>query len=430
MKFAAPADAAQGATMAFRILSLDGGGTWALIQIRTLQKLYGDDAGGLDVLGRFDLVAANSGGAIVLGGLLAGMTLAELLALFESKKTRRAIFHDVVDIADPVREAEKLLGIGARFSTADKRKAIGTVLGPIGDVTLDRLQATIPGTRLPRVLIPAFDYDLRRATLFRSDLGSLATGGQDIGAPTLADAIHASSTAPVHYFDAPATVVYGKPPQKRRFWDGAVGGYDNPVLAAVIEVRGNAKRYRTRLDALQILSIGTGGTHLPLAGGHPAQWPVLVAQQQKPGAIRDVELLATSILDDPPDAATFDTYVLLGQSLVRADARKAMQNSQFVRMNPMLQPSFDSATQTWVLTGSDAGPVLTEKEFRWLLKRDLAALAQRDVERIAKFCESWFAGNIANQPIIANAELQCVLGHATFGEAMRAWEGLCGEGAE
>ena len=415
--------------MTFRILSLDGGGTWALIQVKALQKLYGAEARGLDVLARFDLVAANSGGAIVLGGLLAGMTLGELLALFESRKTRRAIFHDVDDIADPVREAEKLLGIGARFSTKAKLKAIRNVLGPLGDVTLDALQAAIPGTPLPRILIPAFDYDLHRATLFRSDLASLSTGGQSDSAPTLADAIHASSTAPVHYFDAPATVVYGKPPQKRRFWDGAIGGYDNPVLAAVIEARGNATRYQSPLDALQILSIGTGGTHLPLAGGHPAQWPVLVARQQKPGGIRDAELIATSILDDPPDAATFDTYVLLGQSLVRAEARKAMRNSRFVRMNPMLQPSLDHTTQTWVLTGSDAGPVLTQKEFKWLLKRDLAALAQRDVERIGKLCESWFAGNIANQPIIANADLECVLGHATFADALHAWEGLCGEKA-
>ena len=30
----------------YNILSLDGGGSWALIQVMTLQKLYGDEAPG------------------------------------------------------------------------------------------------------------------------------------------------------------------------------------------------------------------------------------------------------------------------------------------------------------------------------------------------------------------------------------------------
>ena len=33
--------------MAYRILSLDGGGTWALLQVMALQRLYGRNAGGM-----------------------------------------------------------------------------------------------------------------------------------------------------------------------------------------------------------------------------------------------------------------------------------------------------------------------------------------------------------------------------------------------
>ena len=52
--------------MSYRILSLDGGGTWALIQVKTLISLYGGDTPGQTILQDFDLIAANSGGSIVL----------------------------------------------------------------------------------------------------------------------------------------------------------------------------------------------------------------------------------------------------------------------------------------------------------------------------------------------------------------------------
>ena len=48
--------------MPFRVLSLDGGGAWALIEVRALMALYGEGATGHQVLKNFDLVDANSGG--------------------------------------------------------------------------------------------------------------------------------------------------------------------------------------------------------------------------------------------------------------------------------------------------------------------------------------------------------------------------------
>src|SRR4051794_26260797 len=44
--------------MAFRILSLDGGGSWALIQVRALIELCGEATQGHEVLRQFDLAAA------------------------------------------------------------------------------------------------------------------------------------------------------------------------------------------------------------------------------------------------------------------------------------------------------------------------------------------------------------------------------------
>lgn len=55
----------------FRILSLDGGGSWALIQVRALtaifERLLRKGAAGItghDVLRHFDFAAANSGGTL------------------------------------------------------------------------------------------------------------------------------------------------------------------------------------------------------------------------------------------------------------------------------------------------------------------------------------------------------------------------------
>lgn len=47
--------------MSYSILSLDGGGSWALIQVKILQQRYGMDAGGHEILRKYDLVIANSG---------------------------------------------------------------------------------------------------------------------------------------------------------------------------------------------------------------------------------------------------------------------------------------------------------------------------------------------------------------------------------
>src|SRR5207247_706468 len=114
----------------YRILSLDGGGTWALIQARALRQIYGD-LRGRDVLAQ----------AIQRPG----------------------------------------------------------------------------GPKPPDYLIVAFAFDTLRAVFFRSNVESNARSGPVGPSPTLAEAVHASSNAPVNYFDAPAT--FDTPAYLgRRFW--------------------------------------------------------------------------------------------------------------------------------------------------------------------------------------------------------------------
>jgi len=72
-----------------KILSLDGGGSWALVQVRALQEIYGADATGYDVLRNFDLVVATSGGSIVAAALAAGWPLTQLVQFFLSKSSAK-----------------------------------------------------------------------------------------------------------------------------------------------------------------------------------------------------------------------------------------------------------------------------------------------------------------------------------------------------
>src|SRR5262249_1153488 len=114
--------------MAYRILSLDGGGAWALIQVRALLRLYGDDptTRGHAVLSDFDLVAANSGGSLVLGGLVEDLNLGDLLEYFEDEAKRRSIFSPTKSVVDWA--TQKTLGIGPKYNAKAKLPALERLL--------------------------------------------------------------------------------------------------------------------------------------------------------------------------------------------------------------------------------------------------------------------------------------------------------------
>ena len=111
--------------MIYRILSLDGGGAWALIQVKTLMALFGGNASGHDVLASFDLVAANSGGSLTLAGLAENKRLSEILDMFRDETKRRSIFSPTRSLWQPL---YKLIGLGPKYSAAAKLPAIRKLL--------------------------------------------------------------------------------------------------------------------------------------------------------------------------------------------------------------------------------------------------------------------------------------------------------------
>lgn len=150
----------------YRILCLDGGGPWALIQVKALQKLYAPDAQGHDILKDFDLVAANSGGSLTLAGLIENRKLNDLLSnYFMNEQNRKAVFREV-DFWPRVRDfIFYWLGIGPKYSTHAKRVALTGILSSFGTELLSKIQEKIEGQKgkCPHFLICAFDYDRKRA---------------------------------------------------------------------------------------------------------------------------------------------------------------------------------------------------------------------------------------------------------------------------
>jgi patatin-like phospholipase/acyl hydrolase len=223
--------------MSYKILSLDGGGPWSLIQSRALGAVFGVNIPGINLLSKFDLVACNSGGAVVIAGLLAGMTPKQIESdCFANQARLHKIFSPSKTPLGHIDQLTvDLFHIGIyRYSTVSKLAALREVLGEVADLKVPQLSTLFGSTdHSPRFVFTAFAYDRLREVYFRSDPASPAAR-QDVMAPaTLAEAVNASSSAPLLYFDAPAAI--GTDTARERFWDGAVGGYNNPVLLAVTE---------------------------------------------------------------------------------------------------------------------------------------------------------------------------------------------------
>jgi hypothetical protein len=382
----------------YRILTLDGGGAWALIEVMALIDLYGADTTGHQVLRDFDMVAANSGGSIVLGGLVEDLTLQKMLDFFQSEDKRKSIF---------VRKSLHLPGL-EKYVTTEKLSGLRNAFPNRCDIPLHEVAKDIPGRNSGKpvhLLIAGFNYDRSRGEFFRS--ADATRPGWGIGDPStysLAECIHASSNAPIRYFDRPAEFL--TQPGKH-YWDGAISGSNNPILIAVTEalVLGQAPLN------LAALSIGTGGTFLPFApdGADPEPYYQVI----HPSSLTtDLEKIAGAILDDPPDVASFMAHVMSGGPPAAA---VAPVDSSIVRMNPMIAPVLNEEDQFVLPHGMD------DESFENLVKLDMDAVEQEQVDEIVNFARLWLKGSISNQPVRAAVDLTPEIGQGKYALAKAAW---------
>ena len=401
--------------MPYRILSLDGGGSWAILEAMAIGTLYGFDTKGTTILKQFDLAVSNSGGSIMLAALAIDFTPQRLIDLLNEENERKLIF---------VKNFLSFTGL-ERYDTKAKLAGLREVMGPAGDQLVNTLGSPC------KLLFCTFDYDRMRAQFFRSDANSPAAGSPGAPQPTLAEAVHASSNAPVKYFDAPAQ--FNTPAfAGRRYWDGAMGGFNNPTMAGVTE----ALAYGVKAADIQVLSLGTANVFLPMPSPMPdpgsgGQDPLCVPIDDS-GLYHDLSKAAATILDDPPDQASFVAHLVIsGASALSQDAAKPVTNGNVVRLNPLIQPV--KTNNVWgvppLLANAPVPSVQanysTDAEaFMALVNLDMDAVEQNEVDLISTLGRTWLADASPNQPIRVNSELEPLIGHGTFSAAWKQAKAL------
>jgi hypothetical protein len=222
----------------------------------------------------------------------------------------------------------------------------------------------------------------------------------------LAVAIHASTNAPVNYFNKPAMLA--SDPGKR-YWDGAISGGNNPVLNGVAEaiVLGHDP------GEIVALTIGTGTLYRPLAAeGQPAS--VLYEPCAAQSFQNDLRKIATAIIDDPPDTANFMAHVMTGGGL---NLPGTPVDSRIVRISPMITPLRDH--KAWRLPDG-----LDETAFGFLAGLSMDAVAQDQVLAIQIFASLWLQDKVRNQPIRMDQNLDRELGHDKYSDAIAAWQAI------
>jgi len=412
----------------YRILSLDGGGSWALIQVKCLRKLFAEtfndpDPTGHEVLAKFDLVAANSGGSLVAAAMAENLRLSEIEKIFGDEKLRSKVFSRLNFFEKSLlSSAARIFKIGAKYATKRKHQALKEILPKISKLDLMQVPEyiAVDGHIKTQFLIIGYDYYRNRAEMFRTDCDSLASTSviekklknlpRVAQSPSdclvsLVDAIHASSTAPVNYFNEPAMFKVNN--KLKYYWDGGVTGNNNPILTAVTEAICNREQYN--IEHIQVLSIGTGTvSQLQYDEEILVKYNELKAKYEEPGLIKDIQKMGTSILNDPPDTAAFVAYMILNASMPAKPV-------DFIRMNPVLRPMMVSNAngKHWDLPSG-----INKDEYVALNTMDMDAVEDKEVSLINKLCENWLNNSgIPNQAIRSDSALNCLIGHPDFDAA-------------
>lgn len=397
--------------MGKKVLSLDGGGTWAVLQAMALKDIYKDvESVGTNcrkILNEFDVIAANSGGSLVLAGLIekADEDIDEVIKLFLDEDLRKGIFSKLTFWDWNLESFSRLFNVGPKYKAKRKIAGLEGALKKSGKVKMCRLREEL--NIKPHLVLTSFDYDLRRGAFFKT-----AQDGSNYDY-TLAQAVNASTNAPVNFFDKPVKFNYNHD-TPHQYWDGAVAGNNNPVLIGITEALRIFEGLKRNSEAIQVLSIGNSGLLLPVDGFTDSSLAVrkeLILPMGKSNLSRDMRKLSLSIISEPPDAANFMAHMLLG-------GNETENKPSIIRLCPILQPVLKEGK--WMFPEG----ILPneEKDFLALTKFDIDALKQSEIEKIVKFGNWWLKDIVINQSIRYSAKtFQCKIGHNNFSTAKAEW---------
>ncbi|APQ19034.1 patatin-like phospholipase family protein [Maribacter hydrothermalis] len=397
----------------YKILSLDGGGSWAIIQLLTLKDKYGN-INGHQILQKFDLVIANSGGSIVLAALAENYTIDKAISLFKEQKNRELIFHknSFKDRYFPVDYLGLFnAGFGPKYSAKRKKEAFESLFPDIDKVQMNELPKII-GKESLKLVIATYDALNNRAKFFKSYFNN----PNEYDSVKLTQAINGSSNAPVQYFDFPARFKAQGSDIFYELWDGALGGFNNPILAGIIE----AYKLGVDLKILQVVSLGTSNS-LMSADAKKDFWDwkqvALIFRRNKFAFSKwkpqfnffkeTVLHQAKTILYQPPDTANYIAMMFL-----KASTGKAL-NEQIIRLSPLIH--FDANTPKEVI------PLVQD-----LYKLDMDLTKDVEIETLIRCFNEWKAGQLYNQPIEFKVErtnhLSLIQGDKWYQQGMDRWQ--------
>ena len=396
----------------YKILSLDGGGSWAIMQLLTLKDRYGN-MNGHQILNKFDLVIANSGGSIVLAALAEDYSIDKAISLFKEEKNRAAIFHKnrFKDRYFPVDYLGLFnAGFGPKYSTKRKKEAFEHLFPQIDKIQMNELPKHIGKDSL-KIIVATYDALNNRAKFFKSFSNHSATDDS----VRLTQAINASSNAPVQYFDFPARFKAQGSDIFYELWDGALGGFNNPILAGIIE----AYKLGVDLKTIRIVSLGTSNSLMSEDAKKDFwNWKQIALQFRrkklrfstwKPQLNFFKETVlhqAKTILYQPPDTANYIAMMFL-----KAATGKDL-NDQIIRLSPLIH--YD------VHTPKEIVPLVKDL---YLLDMDLTK--DEEIDKLITCFIAWKNGDIYNQPIEFRVErsndLLFLKGDKWYKDGMERW---------
>ncbi len=434
----------------YKILSLDGGGSWAILQVLTLEKIFQKKypnkiIKGHEVLRHFDLVIANSGGSMVLAALSCNWTFKKILDLFQKEEITNAIFTKLKRKEQyfPTNFLRffNVKNLGAKYSTTKKKQALVDLLlvddkKPLNAINLTKLPNIIGKDSL-EIVVATFDIINRRAKFFRSNKNSKAraeiiANHDHFDEVSLVEAIHGSSNAPINYFDFPA--VFSPKNTRKRFylWDGALGGFNNPVEAGLTEALANG----IKREDIYILSLGTAskitsneiaqkfrdeyyGTLFRKKIIHNKEGYIDFKKTLKKGTFlgrlikrpkksfiglkffkSTLSNMSQSILFEPQTWSNYSTCI----NLFSGDLNKNDHEHRFIRLSPQI---VNDESDEFIKQLYDLDMDITEK---------------KELDLIIKCFDKWEKSEIINEPIqwskTINGDYIFAKGHQTFSDAM------------
>jgi hypothetical protein len=383
-----------------KILDLTGGGTQVLSEVMALIDLYDENTPGHQVLKDFDYVVGNSGGSIIISALVANMRLGAIRDMFTDPKQLKSIFNRA---SLTTTWMHKLFGFGPQYRTDAKLDALRLALGPMGDTNMFDLEKET-GLKT-RIVIPAYDTKIRQAVYYRSQKDSPA-GGIESSKPgvTWAEAAHASSTAPINYYDRAAKV------GGRSLWDGAMAGWNDPILCAMVEALAND----AEMSDIIILSLSRSSVVLPFGG--PNDDPAVIQVDEKENFITDISKAGGAITENVPKEAIFMAHTFLGGPMQKKKG-ETVTTGPVVRMGPDIKPVYHDGR--WAPPNG-----ISSETFKKWSKLGMDLREKEDIDLLLDFTKAWMAGKIGNQPIRSGSEsdrFHPEIGDITYADAKRHW---------